>query len=103
MLYLRLGQHLEKPVHGKEVEGDVQMILPFAKVLMIYMLALMLYPELLVSLRLILFLVNPTTWTDIDRVDPADARCLAWCWKTTFIAPIALMSETFKFYIGNLV
>ena len=34
---------------------------------MIYTMALMLFPELLGALRLMMFLVNPTTWTDIER------------------------------------
>lgn len=38
---------------------------------MIYTLALMLFPELLGALRLMMFLANPTTWTDIRRIDPA--------------------------------
>ena len=100
LIYLRLSQDLDKPISG-DVES--QTILPFAKILMIYMLALMLYPELLVSCRLILFLVNPTTWTDIERVDPDDpeeTNCLGWCWNIVFIAPISLMSEMLKFYIG---
>ena len=93
LLYLRLGQNLEKSVHGSE---DAEFILPFAKVLMIYVMALMLYPELLAALRLILFLANPTTWTDVQR-DCEES----WKWSVAVVAPIGLMSEAFKFFTGH--
>lgn len=93
LLYLRLGQNLEKPVHGS---ADAEFILPFAKVLMIYVMAMMLYPELLAALRLILFLANPTTWTDVHR--DCDQT---WKWSVAVVAPISLISEAFKFFTGD--
>lgn len=103
LLYLRLGQDLDAPVHGEGVEGELQLILPFAKVLMIYTLALMLFPELLGALRLMMFLANPTTWTDIRRIDPATKEFLPWIWYPCCLAPVGFASEMLKFCVGYIV
>lgn len=103
LLYLRLGQDLESPVHGEGVEGELKKILPFAKVLMIYTMALMLFPELLDALRLMMFLANPTTWTDIQRVDPRHRKFMPWIWSGWFVGPIGFISEGLKFCIGYIV
>ncbi|CAJ1340800.1 unnamed protein product [Effrenium voratum] len=103
LLYLRLGQDLDSPVHGQGVDAELIIILPFAKVLMIYVLALMLFPELLGALRLMMFLANPTTWTDIKRVNPAHHERLAFMWYRGVLLPLAFLAETLKFTVGYIV
>lgn len=103
LLYLRLGQDLDSPVHGEGVEGELKRILPFAKVLMIYTMALMLFPELLDSLRLMMFLVNPTTWTDMERVEMEHRKIMPWIWSGWFVGPLSFISEMMKFSIGYMV
>lgn len=103
LLYLRLGQDLDSPVHGEGVEEELKRILPFAKVLMIYTMALMLFPELLDSLRLMMFLVNPTTWTDMKRIDMEHRKFMPWIWSGWFVGPLSFISEMMKFCIGYMV
>ncbi|CAK9044640.1 unnamed protein product [Durusdinium trenchii] len=100
LLYLRLSQDLGAPVHNREETESLQAFLPLAKTLMIYTMALMLFPELLGALRLMMFLVNPTTWTDIERYKSEWLPCI---WSPFCVCPVSLASEMLKFCVGYVV
>ncbi|CAE7567569.1 unnamed protein product, partial [Symbiodinium natans] len=104
LLYMRLGQELEKPVHGEgEMSDGLKWILPFAKTLMVYMLALMLFPEMLGACRLLLFVLNPTTWIDINRFRPDLSAKWAFLWSTPVLITCAATAESLKLAIGYIV
>ncbi|OLQ01921.1 hypothetical protein AK812_SmicGene15307 [Symbiodinium microadriaticum] len=103
LLYMRLGQELEKPVHGEGVSDELKQILPFAKTLMVYTLGLMLFPELLGACRLLLFVLNPTTWIDIKRFRPEKKAMWAFLWSTPVLVSCAATAELLKLSIGYVV
>ncbi|CAE7200731.1 unnamed protein product [Symbiodinium sp. CCMP2456] len=103
LLYMRLGQELEKPVHGEGVSDELKQILPFAKTLMVYTLGLMLFPELLGACRLLLFVLNPTTWIDIKRFRPEKSAMWAFLWSTPVLVSCAATAELLKLSIGYVV
>ncbi|CAE7347841.1 unnamed protein product [Symbiodinium pilosum] len=104
LLYMRLGQDLQKPVHGEgEMTDGLKWILPFAKTLMVYMLALMLFPELLGAFRLLLVVLNPTTWIDVDRFRPDIRAKWAYLWSTPVLVTSAAIAESLKLAIGYVV
>eukprot|EP00913_Durusdinium_trenchii_P001476 g1367.t1 len=86
LLYLRLSQDLGAPVHNREETESLQAFLPLAKTLMIYTMALMLFPELLGALRLMMFL----EW-------------LPCIWSPFCVCPVSLASEMLKFCVGYVV
>mmetsp|Transcript_68380 Transcript_68380/g.160311 ORF Transcript_68380/g.160311 Transcript_68380/m.160311 type:complete len:530 (+) Transcript_68380:41-1630(+) len=103
LLYMRLGQDLAKPVHGEGVSDELKQILPFAKTLMVYTLGLMLFPELLGACRLLLFVLNPTTWIDIKRFRPDQSAMWAFLWSTPVLVSCAATAELLKLSIGYVV
>merc|ERR1719197_1692256 len=66
---------------------------------MIGIVALMLFKELLCSLRLIAFLTNPATWIEIKRPDSKHG----WMYNAVFLFPCALMAVMMKLTVAYLV
>lgn len=66
------------------------------KLLLIVVVQLSFFDNMLMTLRCFVFVINPTTWTDVKRIDPEDTRTgrsrlnvLHW---SPFLAPFPIMA-----------
>eukprot|EP00435_Cladocopium_sp_Y103_P003071 s4460_g1.t1 len=66
------------------------------KLLLIVVVQLTFFDNMLMTLRCLMFAINPTTWTDVKRIDPEDQRTdrsrlnvLHW---SPFLAPFPIMA-----------
>mmetsp|Transcript_78953 Transcript_78953/g.213578 ORF Transcript_78953/g.213578 Transcript_78953/m.213578 type:complete len:582 (+) Transcript_78953:159-1904(+) len=93
-----LNMQLDAPVvhHGQEGEGMEISI----KVLLVVILQMMFFDRILCNIRLLLFCINPTTWTDVKRID-AEARRRAgsrgyWVHLVPVVATFPLLALLLK-------
>mmetsp|Transcript_10850 Transcript_10850/g.19300 ORF Transcript_10850/g.19300 Transcript_10850/m.19300 type:complete len:449 (+) Transcript_10850:98-1444(+) len=99
LMFLRMGMALSDPVVAEE---DSSMLMEL-KVLMIAILQLMLFKELLGSVKFIVFMLNPTTWTDIKRPDRNKFQVFKRTFHPFFLSVPAIVATLFKFVIAYLV
>lgn len=88
---------LSTPVHQGSSEEAVVISM---KLILIVVVQLMFFDRLLSTLRCFFFSLNPTTWTDVKRIDPEDpgvvhSRC-AWLHWSGFVAPFPIIALALK-------
>eukprot|EP00930_Biecheleria_cincta_P093126 TRINITY_DN8329_c0_g2_i1.p1 TRINITY_DN8329_c0_g2~~TRINITY_DN8329_c0_g2_i1.p1 ORF type:complete len:452 (+),score=90.18 TRINITY_DN8329_c0_g2_i1:71-1426(+) len=99
LMLLRLDMDVDQEV--KEKGEDMLISL---KLLMISVLQLMLFKELMGSARLLAFIINPTTWTDVKRPNAVGAKSLAYlAFSPSFLFPLCLLAVFFKLFIAYIV
>jgi len=74
------------------------------KIVMMVVVQIILFGEILAALRLLIFSVNPMTWSDVKRVDtsrlPEQQR---WFYTPVVLAPLAIAALGLKLSVGYLV
>lgn len=109
LMFLRLDMDLHKTVHLHHEVGYENWVLRgntllTMQLLFVFVVQANLFNELIGSLRLLLFVLNPSTWTDIRRPDPAVMRGLVrFLYYPTFVAPLPVLAMMFKCVIGYQV
>jgi hypothetical protein len=109
--FLRLdeGMNLELNVHSHAdhekatwtVMGNSLLVM---QIMFVIVVQAMLFKELLGALRLLVFVLNPSTWTDIRRPDPTKMRSFfRFMFNTAFVAPFPVIAMLLKTYIGYSV
>lgn len=78
-----------------DVSAEESMVISM-KLLLIVVVQLTFFDNMLMTLRCFMFAINPTTWTDVKRIDPEDQRTgrsklnvLHW---SPFLAPFPIMA-----------
>jgi hypothetical protein len=100
LTFLKLDMDLAAEVKH---EDENTLLLP-AKLLMVTVLQLMLFKELIGALKMMIFAANPTSWTDIERIDSFTIKFrVPWLYFPFILAPISLLSATLKFTIAYIV
>ncbi|CAE8617893.1 unnamed protein product [Polarella glacialis] len=100
LTYLRLDMDVLAGVQ-KEEDGETLITL---KILMVLVLQLMLFKELLGSVSLMTFVVNPRTWTDIKRKSGSELKGYAqWLYWGYVLFPLSFIAQMFKFTIAYFV
>merc|ERR1712232_274602 len=109
VFFLRLDEDLEGHVHnhaehGKgtwQVMGNSLLVM---QIMSIVVVQAMLFKELLGALRLLVLVLNPSTWTDIRRPDPTKTRSpFRSMFGSTFVAPFPVIAMLLKTHIGYTV
>mmetsp|Transcript_135576 Transcript_135576/g.306764 ORF Transcript_135576/g.306764 Transcript_135576/m.306764 type:complete len:480 (+) Transcript_135576:67-1506(+) len=92
IMFLLLDQELAAPVRQWESTSDV---LIYSKLLTILILQSSLFSELMGALRLTCFILNPATWTDVDRPGNEDThagqRCKTRIFQGLWSCPVVLI------------
>eukprot|EP00404_Azadinium_spinosum_P062182 CAMPEP_0180696424 /NCGR_PEP_ID=MMETSP1038_2-20121128/2966_1 /TAXON_ID=632150 /ORGANISM="Azadinium spinosum, Strain 3D9" /LENGTH=484 /DNA_ID=CAMNT_0022727891 /DNA_START=65 /DNA_END=1516 /DNA_ORIENTATION=- len=110
LICLRLDLELDAPVwtyHEKHEKHHAQEdVVVRMKLVMILILQVISFQELIGTLRVIIFVLNPASWTEVVRPDPDDPE---WYYRFKFMfmpiftAPIAIAACFWKFLIAYLV
>eukprot|EP00929_Paragymnodinium_shiwhaense_P012209 TRINITY_DN11898_c0_g1_i1.p1 TRINITY_DN11898_c0_g1~~TRINITY_DN11898_c0_g1_i1.p1 ORF type:complete len:507 (-),score=75.43 TRINITY_DN11898_c0_g1_i1:475-1995(-) len=110
VMFLRLDQDLDVKIyeldHGDDkwhVKGDILLTM---KLVMIVILQLMLFSELIGALKLLVFVVNPFTWSDVRRPRRSEMHIrkgLRWLYSAWVLAPPAILAMIFKLVIAYTV
>eukprot|EP00747_Dinoflagellata_sp_TGD_P041778 gnl/TRDRNA2_/TRDRNA2_141670_c0_seq1.p1 gnl/TRDRNA2_/TRDRNA2_141670_c0~~gnl/TRDRNA2_/TRDRNA2_141670_c0_seq1.p1 ORF type:complete len:506 (+),score=92.66 gnl/TRDRNA2_/TRDRNA2_141670_c0_seq1:51-1568(+) len=108
LFFLKLDMPRDWPAI-RDSDNDERHIIFCMKLLLVFVVQATIFSEILGALRLLTFLVNPTTWQDIKRVDP-ESFGPGWLkgsllnpYQSWFVAPWAILSMLFKLGIGYLV
>ncbi|CAE8624498.1 unnamed protein product [Polarella glacialis] len=94
------GMH---PVWKKQDADEQEQMVISMKLLLMLVVQLTFFDNLLMTLRCLMFAMNPTTWTDIKRVDPDDPKIqhslFYWLHWSGFIAPAPICALMMKIWI----
>jgi len=107
---IRLDMHWKAKVGQM---GDTS-VLPPLKLLMIFIVQLLSYSYLMVSMRLLVFILNPLTWLEVKHPQKMDwvpnlfqgtacANIIASMGLPSFLSPWAILALLLKLMIGYLV
>lgn len=89
--------------HHWHVEGNLVLT---AKLLMMLVVQLLLFEDIRSVLQLLVFALNPTSWSDIKRPDPDEMRLksgISMVWRPWFLAPWAIGALIMKVIVAYFV
>lgn len=103
LFFLFLDLDLDEPVRTKHFTTEE--LLTLVKLLMVIVVQIALFTTMLRVVRLALFVMLPTTWTDVERIVPENpaAPLLAFAWQSWCVAPFSVFALVAKFFILHLV
>jgi len=103
-LVLNIGLDLDfgTAVYNSEFGKDDADMVVVVELLLIFIVQLSFYNRMLKCLRCLFFVLNPTTWRDIERPghqeDVDDST-----WSPLLVAPLCIVALIWKFFIQNKV
>mmetsp|Transcript_102432 Transcript_102432/g.330454 ORF Transcript_102432/g.330454 Transcript_102432/m.330454 type:complete len:463 (-) Transcript_102432:96-1484(-) len=105
IVYLHLDQVQKVITESEEVGASLIDVVPkdpllTMKLLMVLVLQLMLFGKLMSTLRNLVFVLNPTTWTDIDRPNYYDMKMTGkFAYRTAFLCPWVVLALLCRFLV----
>eukprot|EP00928_Gymnodinium_smaydae_P022067 TRINITY_DN18654_c1_g1_i1.p1 TRINITY_DN18654_c1_g1~~TRINITY_DN18654_c1_g1_i1.p1 ORF type:complete len:490 (+),score=96.03 TRINITY_DN18654_c1_g1_i1:289-1758(+) len=109
LMFLRLDQDLEQTVHlhhgsGRDswqLQGNMLLTM---KLMFIVIVQFSLFKELLGAIQLLVFVLNPTTWTDIKRPNPRRMKSFGkFMFYSGFVAPFPILAMILKTSVAYVV